>query len=155
MSAPSLAELLSREHRRLDDLFGRFFAAAASGDPEFAREAIATFDEALRRHMRFEEERLMPQPGTGRLTPGKGETDEQRLFRELRLEHVQIRELSAMIRRCLDEKDELPGARGLAPNLARRWDAHTAREEAEAGRLEQRLGPDAAAVILQELDSSR
>ncbi len=153
-AAPPLAEILSREHRRLDDLFGRFLAAAASGNPEDARQAIAAFDDALRLHSQFEEERLMPEPGPGRLTPGNDETDPERLMRELRLEHVQVRELSAMIRRCLDEKGDLAGARGLAPNLARRWDAHTAREEAEAGRFEQRLGPDATAAILQELDSS-
>ena len=52
----------------------------------------------------------------------------ERLGRELRLEHVQIRELSAMMRRLL-EQDDLAGAERLAANLARRWDAHTAREE--------------------------
>jgi hypothetical protein len=53
------------------------------------------------------------------------------LHRELRLEHVQVREVSAMIRRLLEEKNDLEGARRLAPNLARRWDAHTSREERE------------------------
>ena len=36
-----------------------------------------------------------------------------------------------MIRRLLEEKGDLEGARRLSGNLARRWDAHTAREERE------------------------
>ncbi len=36
-----------------------------------------------------------------------------------------------MIRHLLEEKNDLEGARRLAPNLARRWDAHTSREERE------------------------
>jgi hypothetical protein len=57
--------------------------------------------------------------------------DDERLARELRIEHVQVRELSAMIRRPLEEKGDLEGARRLAPGLARRWNAHTSREEKE------------------------
>ncbi len=55
----------------------------------------------------------IPNPNGGALTP----------------EHVQIRELSGMIVRLLAEKNDLEGTRRLAPNLARRWDAHTTREE--------------------------
>ena len=130
----ALAEALIREHRELDDLFGRFLAAASAGDPDAAAVAIAAFDDALRRHTRSEEERLYPvteSSGPGGLAP-RPEGDAQRgIFRELRLEHVQIRELSAMMRRLLEEKADLESARRLAPNLARRWDAHTSREERE------------------------
>ena len=122
---------LTREHRQLDDLFGRFLGAAQAGDTESAREAIRVFDEALRLHTAAEERSILAPPGRHKLAPPETETDEQRLHRELLLEHVQVRELSAMIRHLLEEKNDLDGARRLAPNLARRWDAHTAREERE------------------------
>jgi hemerythrin HHE cation binding domain-containing protein len=127
----ALAAALEAEHRRLDDLFGRFLAAAESRDAPAAREAIEEFDEALRSHMALEEERLYPAPAGRKLVPGEGEEENDRRARELLLEHVQIREVSAMMRRLLAERDDLPGARSLAGNIARRWDAHTTREERE------------------------
>lgn len=124
---------LMREHRRLDDLFGRFLGAAQAGDAGQAREAIRDFDESLRRHTAEEERSVLapPPPGKHALVAPDSETAAQRLHRELRLEHVQVRELAAMIRHLLDEKNDLEGARRLAANLARRWDAHTSREERE------------------------
>jgi len=128
-AARALAETLTREHRNLDELFGRFLAAAARGEAECARRAIEEFDSELRRHMALEEERLLPKPPGHKLAPPQEEREDERLFRELRLEHVQIRELSAMIVRQLAEKADLAAAHALAGNLARRWDAHTTREE--------------------------
>jgi hypothetical protein len=132
--ASSLSTQLEQEHRALDELFGRFLAAAHGGPLEAARGAMAAFDDELRRHTVFEEERLLASPAGRRLVPGSDETADERLFRELRLEHVQLRELAAMTRRLLEEKGDLEGARRLAPNLARRWDAHTTREEKELFR---------------------
>ena len=125
------AQRFSREHRVLDDLFGRFLAAAAAGDSAGALRAIRNFDDALRRHTADEESSILSEPAGHKLAPPQAETAAERLHRELRLEHVQIREVSAMILRLLEEKDDLEGARRLAPNLARRWDAHTEREERE------------------------
>jgi hypothetical protein len=125
---------LTREHRDLDELFGRFLAAASEGDSEAALAAIRDFDEALRRHTAFEEQNAIPAPEGRRLVPSEAHDAEQELARELRLEHVQVREVSAMILRLLAEKGDLEGARRLAPNLARRWDAHTTREERELFR---------------------
>lgn len=127
----ALAAALEAEHRRLDGLFGRFLAAAQSQDARAAREAIEEFDDALRVHMALEEERLYPVPAGRKLVPGEGEQENDRVSRELLLEHVQIREVSGMMRRLLAEKEDLTGARSLAGNLARRWDAHTTREERE------------------------
>ena len=131
MADPSLAALLEREHRHLDELFGRFLAAAANADPAAARDAIVAFDDELSRHTEIEETRVIPVPEGHKLAAPLAETEAARLFRELRLEHVQVREVSAMIRRLLEEKNDLEGARRLAGNLARRWDAHTTREERE------------------------
>jgi len=128
----SLVEALVGEHRRLDDLFGRFLAAAQSGSVEETLATIEAFDAELRRHTAFEEERLFPRPaGPHALVPRPGETQEDRRVREFLLEHVQIRELSQMILRALAERQDLAAARALAGNLARRWDAHTTREERE------------------------
>ena len=124
----SAAEILEKDHRRLDDLFGRFLA---SPDRESASRSISIFDAALRAHTRLEEEHLFPAAPEGKLVARSGESEQERLFRELRLEHVQIRELSGMIVRQLGETGDTGGARGLAASLARRWDAHTEREERE------------------------
>lgn len=124
-----LGTLLTQQHRELDTLLGGFLSAAQGGAAEAAREAMAAFDDELRRHMALEEERLIPEAGGRRLAPGAEESDRERLGRELRLEHVQIRELSGMMRRALEEKGDVEAARRLFPNLARRWDAHTEKEE--------------------------
>lgn len=121
---------LAAEHRRLDDLFGRFLAA---GNAEEAAEAIRAFDEALRRHTADEEENVFLTRRGDKLAPKEDESDRDRLFRELALEHVQIREVSGMMRRLLEERGDFAGARALAGNLARRWEAHTAREEEALG----------------------
>jgi hemerythrin HHE cation binding domain-containing protein len=127
----ALRNRLADEHRSLDERFGGFLAAATGGDAAAAADAIRAFDDGLRRHTALEEETILPPPPDGRLAAAADETPQQRLSRELRLEHVQIRELSAMIRRLLEEREDLAGALRLAGNLARRWDAHTTREERE------------------------
>jgi Hemerythrin HHE cation binding domain len=128
----TIAELLAQDHRLLDDLFGRFLS---SPDRESAASAIREFDATLRRHTEHEEEHVFPAAAGGKLVARAGESDEDHLFRELRLEHVQIRELSGMIVRQLSEAGDAGAVRGLAASLARRWDAHTEREEREAFAL--------------------
>lgn len=133
-AAPIGADLAVRvraEHHRLDELFGVFLGAASAGDAEAAAAAIIAFDDALRRHTVLEEERLFPPAPPGKLVPSPDEDAAATLGRQLRIEHVQIRELSGMMRRLLAEARDLEGARRLAGGLARRWDAHTAREDAE------------------------
>lgn len=127
----SPADSARKEHRELDELFGRFLAAVVSGEAPAARRAIEDFDGELRRHTAWEEAQVFEAPAGRKLVPGESESDRERLFRELRTEHVQVRELSAMIARVLSERGDLDGARALAGNLARRWDAHTSREERE------------------------
>jgi len=145
-----LGSLLERDHRRMDDLFGRFLAATAADDPESAAQAIREFDDALRRHTKLEEEHLYPESPGRKLLAADGEGDRERLFRELRIEHVQIREISGMMARLLVEKNDLAGARSLAGNLARRWDAHTAREEGDAFPLLTDSIDPAGEVALRE-----
>ena len=113
-------------------MLGRFLAASGRGEVSEARASIAEFDDALRRHTAYEEEHLLlPLPERKLVAPAdaSAETAEARLSRELRLEHVQIRELSGMMRRLLEENGDVESARRLFANLARRWDAHTEKEE--------------------------
>jgi hypothetical protein len=131
----ALLERLTAEHRRLDDLFGQLLAAISAGDAAEAGAASRAFDETLRSHTRTEEEEIFPPVPEQGLAPSLDEDSSQRLCRELRLEHVQIRELSGMIRRLLSEGARLDEIPGLAANLARRWDAHTTREEREGFSL--------------------
>lgn len=120
---------LSAAHRELENMLGRFLAAAEARETAAARDALTAFDDALRSHTEEEEEKLLlPAPG-GKLVAAEDESESARLSRELRLEHVQIREVSGLMRRLLEEHSDLDGARRLFPNLARRWDAHIAKEE--------------------------
>ena len=128
--APEDSESIRTDHRDLDELMGRFLQAVSAGSLTGAVEAIGTFDDALRFHTR-NEELLFPAAKGEKLAAAPGETAADALFRELRLEHVQLRELSGMIRRVLGESADLPAARALATSLANRWDAHTKREENE------------------------
>jgi len=148
---PPLAELLALDHRRLDDLFGRFLTAMGAKDTAAETAAIRRFDHALRLHTALEEEHLFPAVPGQKLVAAPGESDRERLFRELRLEHVQIREVSGMMARLLVEKNDVPGARALAGNLARRWDAHTTREEKEAYPLLTDLDPAGEAAVRDAL----
>ena len=126
---PEDAAALVSEHRDLDALLGAFLAAASGGALAASVDAIARLDDAIRVHSRFEES-LFP-AATGKLVARAGETPREKLFRDLRLEHVQIRELSGMIRRVLGESGDLGGARALATKLVARWESHTTREETE------------------------
>ncbi len=152
--ASPLAELFLREHRRLDDLLGRFLAAAGGEDSPAAREAILAFDKLLRRHTAVEEEHVFGIARGEKLLPRPGEGERERLFRELGLEHVQIRELSGMILRLLTEKEDLASARRLLPNLLSRWDAHTAREEREFPGLDENLDSESVERARRELGAS-
>jgi hypothetical protein len=126
--AEELADLPA-EHRRLDDLLGRTLAAFGSTDPEAAAESMGAFDRELRRHTALEDEHLLGHGPGGKLVAPEGETDRDRLRRELALEHVQIRELSGIILRLLAGDADREGARRLLPGLMRRWESHAAREE--------------------------
>jgi hypothetical protein len=133
VSLESVAEFLSREHAALEQRMGHLLAAASAGDAETSRAAIAELDDALRRHTAEEEERFIPAPAAAarKLAPSETESERERLGRELRLEHVQIRELVGMMRRLIEERGDLAGVRGLFGGLARRWDAHVEREMRE------------------------
>lgn len=121
-------EALAAEHRDIDALLGAFFAAASTNALVTAVDSAARLDDAIRVHTSFEES-LFPER-LRKLVTGEGETADAREFRELRLEHVQIRELCGMLRRVMGKSGDVPAALRLAANLSTRWESHTSREEA-------------------------
>jgi hypothetical protein len=137
MRRESSAAYFTREHALIEGLMGRFLGAVSSGVPEAALLQIRELDDALRRHTADEEERFIPMASSAasrKLAPSAEETESERLGRELRLEHVQIREIAGMMRRLVEERGDLAGARALFGGLARRWDAHVEREVRELTR---------------------
>jgi len=139
MSQVPSAEFFASEHAAIEERMGRVLAAASAGDGDAARDAIVELDDALRRHTAEEEERFIPAPAAAsrKLAPSESETESERLGRELRLEHVQIREIVGMMRRLIEERGDLAGAKALFGGLARRWDAHV---ESEVRELTKRSG---------------
>ncbi len=139
----SLESLLAGEHRRLDDLFGRYLAALANGTAAAALEELEAFDAAFRRHAQREEDFLFP------ALPG--ESGPARSAAELRLEHTQIRELCSISRARLDAGSR-EDARALAANLARRFARHEEREENSLyPGLESALSAESRARLLAAL----
>lgn len=130
----SAGALLAGEHRRLDDLFGRYLAALANAPAAAALAELEAFDAAFRRHAGREEEFAFegfdPDCEPARLVP------------ELRLEHTQIRELCSISRVRL-EAGNREDARALSGNLARRFARHEEREETILyPALESALAPE-------------
>jgi hypothetical protein len=76
----SPADSARREHRELDELFGRFLAAVVSGEASAARRAIEDFDVELRRHTAWEEARVFEAPAGASSCPAE-RSDRERLFR--------------------------------------------------------------------------
>lgn len=56
----SISDVLTRDHRRCDELFAAAEAAAARGDLPKSAEGFAAFRACLERHIRIEEEMLFP-----------------------------------------------------------------------------------------------
>jgi hypothetical protein len=129
--AEDLAAFFAREHGWIEGFMGALLGAVSSDVEEAARSAVADLDDAIRRHTADEEERIIPAAASGKLVATADETDRERLARELRLEHVQIREVVGMMRRLIEERGDLAGAKALFGGLARRWDAHVEKEVRE------------------------
>jgi hypothetical protein len=128
VSLESPDAFFAREHAAIETLMGGLLGAVASEIAEAARLAVAELDDAIRRHTADEEAWIYPATADAKLVAKAGETPRERLARELRLEHVQLREVVGMMRRLIEERGDLAGAKALFGGLARRWDAHVERE---------------------------
>ncbi|HTO77512.1 MAG TPA: hemerythrin domain-containing protein [Thermoanaerobaculia bacterium] len=116
------ADLL-RPQRRLRARFEDFRRALDRRDRAAQLLALRDFEERLRRWTRREEEVLVPV-----LTPADLPGRDSR--RELRLEYVQLRELTRYLLEMLSGSPAMGDVLGLVENLGRRLAAHEEQMEA-------------------------
>ena len=134
--AEDLSGLLTPQ-RRLRARFEDFRAALARRDRAAYALAGRDFEECLRRFTRAEEDVLLPLLSDAAI-PGRDAR------RELRLEYVQLRELSRFLADQIAQDAAMSDVLGLVENLARRLAAHE-------GDMESVYYP-AAAPRLSEAD---
>lgn len=103
--------------RSLRSRFEDFRGAFDRRDEEAYRVALTDFDANLRRWTEAQEAALLPAV----LRAGLSERDPRR---ELRLDCVQVRELSRFLREEVTRRAPLSDLLGLIENLARRFDAY-------------------------------
>jgi hypothetical protein len=134
--------LLQSAQRGLRNRFEDFRGALGRRDDAACRMALADFHERLQRWFAAEEGALLP--ALRRLEfPGR---DPQR---EVRLQYVQLRELTRHVRLQFDERGPLGDILGFVENLSRRFDAH------EAEMLGVYYPAAAPALTAEELDALR
>jgi hypothetical protein len=113
---PTLDGLLSAQ-RSLTERFDEFRGALDRRDEEASRVALADFRDCLTRWTEAQERALLP----ALLRIGMADRNPRR---ELRLEWVQVRELTRFLLSQLTERARLSDILGLTENLARRLAAH-------------------------------
>jgi len=115
-------EGLIEAQRALRDRFEDFRRALERRDGEAYRVALADFHACLRRWTEAEEKALLPAVLRAGV-PGRDP------HRELRLEWVQVRELTRYLLSQANERGSLADLLGLADNLERRLAAHESEME--------------------------
>ena len=113
---PSLAGLVAVQgslRARFDD----FRQALDRRDEEAYRAALADFEARLRRWTNAAERVIVPAAGRAAI-PGRD------AIRELRLEYVQLRELTRYLLSLVTERGGIGDVLGIAENLERRLAAH-------------------------------
>ncbi|HEY7368428.1 MAG TPA: hypothetical protein VIA29_00970 [Thermoanaerobaculia bacterium] len=151
MTEDPLRAALEAAHGALEEKLGVFLTALARSDADTAGSSIVDFDAALRRYTEAKERWLYPPRESERLVPAEDETPEQALYRQLALEHVQLRELSGMLCRIIGEKSDIEGARRLVGRLLGRWDGHSGRTMTEALPAAAGLSREARAAAAREI----
>ena len=115
-------EGLRTVQRALRDRFDDFRRALDRRDEEAYRLGLTDFHSCLRRWTEAEEKALLP----ALLRTGIPGRDPQR---ELRLEAVQLRELTRFLLSQVTDRAPLSDILGFADNLERRWSAHESEME--------------------------
>lgn len=108
---------LSRAQRGLRSRFEDFRGALERRDEAAFRLGLAEFQERLARWTDAEERILLPALSRTSL-PGRDPV------RELRLEYVQLRELTRYVRMQIESRAAVGDTLGYVENLSRRFDAH-------------------------------
>lgn len=109
--------LLVATQEALRSRFDDFHRAFEHRDEAAYRVALADFHDWLCRWTEAEERSLLPALRRAALP----ERDAQR---ELRLEYVQLRELTRYLRTQIESRGKMADLLGLVENLSRRFDAH-------------------------------
>jgi hemerythrin-like domain-containing protein len=94
-----LKEFFTLDHRRCDEMWAEVEAAAQAGDVEAEKENWRTFQDAMLRHLRMEEEVMFPA-----FEQASGMTDSGPTF-VMRSEHEQMRGLIEQMRAAVDGDD--------------------------------------------------
>jgi hypothetical protein len=126
-------EVLTAAQAALRSRFDDFRQALVRRDEAAFRLALADFHDCLVRWTTAEEAALLPALGRVPLS----DRDPRR---ELKLEYVQLRELTRLVRMQTENRDRMADLLGLVDNLARRLAAH------ERGNLDVYY-PAAAGVL--------
>jgi len=109
--------LLTAAQAALRDRFDDFRQALGRRDEAAYRLALTDFHDCLGRWTAAEERDLLPALRRARLSDRDPE-------RELRLEYVQLRELTRLIRHQIEARARMADVLGLVENLSRRLEAH-------------------------------
>jgi iron-sulfur cluster repair protein YtfE (RIC family) len=144
LTSGPVAQLLGRDHRRLDAILAEAKRFLAAGDLGRAAAKFAEFREGLERHIAVEEELLFP--AFERLTDGGGGGPTH----VMRVEHAELRRLMAEIAATLVRGGREGPTTPLAALTARIY-AHNGKEERILYPAMDRLGE--VAFPLAELAS--
>ncbi len=138
--ASSLNDFLTSDHHRLDDLLEGLQVWRAN-NPAKAKELLAQFASALRRHLRWEEEVLFP------LFEQK--TGQTGLIRTLLAEHQEILERLEALAQKLEHRDDASYEEKM---LVEELGGHNAREEyALYPELDKLLEEEEKSRVFQEM----
>jgi iron-sulfur cluster repair protein YtfE (RIC family) len=121
-AASSVAELLCRDHRRLDSILADAKRCLVARDLPRASARFAEFRDGLEHHIAAEEEVLFPAFETFTGGAGGGPTH------VMRMEHAELRRLMAEVASNLERGDDESRATPLAALTARIY-AHNGKEE--------------------------
>ncbi len=138
-----IANYLTPDHRRCDDLFVEAEEAARAGDWETASRLFGVFDAAMRHHFALEENILFPsyEAQTGS-TAGPSQV--------MRMEHDQMRDLLGAMAAALPWQD-YEGYAGLADTLLVLMQQHNLKEEQILYPLCDRVLSDQSAELVSRM----
>lgn len=143
---PTIADYLSSDHQRCDNLFVAAETAASEHQQTAANEAFSAFQEAMLHHLEMEESILFPafELATG---SNMGPT------RIMRMEHAQMRELFTRMQDALTAND-MDAFSGQAETLLILMQQHNLKEEQMLYPMSDRALGDPDAVVRQMRDMS-
>jgi hemerythrin-like domain-containing protein len=135
MMAQGLAEHFAADHARCDGLWADVEAAIEKGDAASVSAAWRSFDRAMRRHFRMEEEVLFPafEAATGMAQAGPTHV--------MRSEHVQMRGVLDQMAAAAEREDHQELA-DLGDTLLMLIQQHNAKEEAMLYPMSERALAD-------------